>query len=227
LCKRPSVTLARRRPRSHSSSRLPRHRYERPRGRTTRRLRACAWLCSLGFGVGRCRRTLGGSQGLCLAWGPYTTAAEAIEMRAAKHVALQHLQPVDVAFGAVAPGHRHPGLDRRIVVTQSWRKTPQGRHRTGRGARQPARRSGWRVRTRSAKSRASVTASAKSACWADNCASWCSSSGRRVSGRRRTSQAAPRGVRLPYWGSATSGSGDVAGGGWRGASPCACRNRWA
>jgi len=43
------------------------------------------------------------------------------------------------------------------------------------------------------KSRASVTASARSACWADNCASWCSSSGRRVSGRRSTSQAAPRG----------------------------------
>src|SRR5262249_56820746 len=45
----------------------------------------------------------------------------------AKHVVLQHLQPVDVAFdGAVAPGHRHPGVDRRIVVTQALRKTPQG-----------------------------------------------------------------------------------------------------
>jgi hypothetical protein len=62
-----------------------------------RHLCACAGLCGLGFGVGRCRRMLGGSQGLVPAWGRYKTAAEEIEMRMAQHVALQHLQPVDVA----------------------------------------------------------------------------------------------------------------------------------
>src|SRR5262245_23466452 len=43
-------------------SRLPRRRCERSRGRTMRCLCACAWLCGLGFGVGRCRRTLGWSR---------------------------------------------------------------------------------------------------------------------------------------------------------------------
>src|SRR5882724_10809232 len=43
-------------------SRLPRRRCERSRGRTMLCLCACAWLCGLGCGVGRCRRTLGWSQ---------------------------------------------------------------------------------------------------------------------------------------------------------------------
>ena len=60
-------------------------------------------------------------------------------MRTAKHLALQHLQTVDVAFdGAIAPGQRHPSFDGGIVVAQSLRKTLQGLHRTGRGAGEPA-----------------------------------------------------------------------------------------
>jgi hypothetical protein len=60
-------------------------------------------------------------------------------MRPTKHLAFQHLQAIDLAFdGAVTPWDGHPGCDRRIVVTEALRKTPQGLHRTGPGALEPA-----------------------------------------------------------------------------------------
>src|SRR5215510_15221587 len=78
-------------------------------------------------------------QGLSISWGAHEAAAEEIEMRTAKHLALQHLQTVEVAFdGAIAPGQRHPSFDGGIAVAQSVRKTLQGLHRTGRGAGEPA-----------------------------------------------------------------------------------------
>ena len=49
--------------------------------------------------------------GLPLPGRPQEAAAEEIEVCPAKHLALQHLQTVDVAFdGAVAPGHVTPAL---------------------------------------------------------------------------------------------------------------------
>ena len=60
-------------------------------------------------------------------------------MRPTKHLAFQHLQAIDMAFdGAVTPWDSHPSFDRRIVVAEPLRKTPQGLHRTARGAREPA-----------------------------------------------------------------------------------------
>src|SRR5215510_11116835 len=166
--------------------------------------------------------------GFPLPWCPQEAVLQEIEVCTAKHLPLQHFEAIDVAFdGAVAPGQREPCFDGGIVVAQPLRKALQGRPRTGRGAGEPAiealRLAGpYEV----GKVRASVTASASSGCCAASCANCCSSSGVRVSGRRRTSHAVPRGVRWPCWGSATTGSG-CSGGGWRGASPCACRRRWA
>src|SRR5215510_3701639 len=60
-------------------------------------------------------------------------------MRPAKHVALEHFEAVDMAFNrAVTPRHGHSSFDGGIVVAQPVRKTLQSRHRTGRGAGEPA-----------------------------------------------------------------------------------------
>src|SRR5215471_13322391 len=72
-------------------SRLPRRRCERPKGTTTRRLCACAWLCGRGFGVGWYRRTPGWNQGLFPVWGPDKTTAEEIEMRTPKVESIKKL----------------------------------------------------------------------------------------------------------------------------------------
>ena len=48
---------------------------------------------------------------------------EQIEFGTAKHLALQHLEAVDVAFDrAVTPGQGDPGFDRVIVVAQPFGK---------------------------------------------------------------------------------------------------------
>ena len=60
-------------------------------------------------------------------------------MRPAKHLALEHLETINVAFdGTVAPGHGHPRFDGRIVVAQPLRKALQRRECTGRRAGEPA-----------------------------------------------------------------------------------------
>ena len=70
---------------------------------------------------------------------PQKAVAQEIEVCAAKHLALEHFEAVDVAFdGAVTPRHGHPSFDGGIVIAQPWRKTLQGRPRTGRGAGEPA-----------------------------------------------------------------------------------------
>src|SRR5882762_397621 len=75
---------------------------------------------------------------LPLAGGQYEATAEEIETCAAKYLALEHLQTVDVSFdGAVAPGQRHPRFDGRIVVVQPLRKALHDLQRTRAGAFQP------------------------------------------------------------------------------------------
>jgi hypothetical protein len=60
------------------------------------------------------------------------------ELRSATHLALEHLQAIDVPFdGALTPGQRHPSLDAGIVLTQSFGKALEGREGARGGARQP------------------------------------------------------------------------------------------
>ena len=93
-------------------------------------------------GYGPCRSLEGRlptlSRLLLTAWSTDKAAAEEIEARAAKHLALQHLQAIDVPFhGARAPGQGEPRFDRGIVLVQPCGEASQGLHRTGRGALQP------------------------------------------------------------------------------------------
>src|SRR4030095_3624274 len=74
-------------------------------------------LCVLRGCTGWGGLTLPWSLGLSCTGSPQEAAAEEIEMCPTKHLAFQHLQPVDVAFArAIAPWHGHPGFDRRSVV---------------------------------------------------------------------------------------------------------------
>src|SRR2546423_9078890 len=95
-----------------------------------------AWL--RGFGVGLCRRTRAGSLGRPITWGPHEAAAEEIEPRAAKHLALQHFEAVDMALhGARTPGEGDARFDRRIVVAEPSGEALQSLQRTGGGALEP------------------------------------------------------------------------------------------
>src|SRR6266446_3563368 len=95
-----------------------------------------AWRRGLDVGLGR--RTWAGRLGRPIPWDPHEAAAEEIEVCPAKHLALQHFQPVDMALdGTVAPGQRHPRFDRLIVVPEPCGKAAQGLQRTGGGALQP------------------------------------------------------------------------------------------
>ena len=50
----------------------------------------------------------------------HEAAAQEIQMRPTKHVALEHFQVVDVPLhGASTPWQGHPGFDRRVVLIQS------------------------------------------------------------------------------------------------------------
>ena len=151
-------------------------------------------------------------------------------MCAAKHLPLQHFEAIDVAFDrAVAPGQREPCFDGRIVVAQPLRKTLQGRPRTGRGAGEPAIEA---LRLAGPHEVGKVPGQH------DRLSQLRLLRGElcqllflvRRPGLRPPEHepgGPPRGELGPCWGSATTGSGGVTEGGWRGASPCACRNRWA
>ena len=77
--------------------------------------------------------------GYPLARRPEEAVPQEIQMRPAKHGALEHFEAVDMAFDrAVTPGHRDPGFDGGIIVAQPLRKTPQGCDRAGPRALQPA-----------------------------------------------------------------------------------------
>ena len=65
-------------------------------------------------------------------------SGQQVEPSSAKHLALQHLQAVDLPFGrSLAPGQRHPGLDRGIVPSSSFSKALEGREGARGGAYQP------------------------------------------------------------------------------------------
>ena len=62
--------------------------------------------------------------GLPLAGRPQKAATQEIEVGAAKHLALEQFEAIDVAFdGAVTPRHGPPSFDGGIVVAQPLRKT--------------------------------------------------------------------------------------------------------
>ena len=106
---------------------VPQHKAARrhaPPRRTALGLRHC------GFLVGLDRGRLGWSLAWPRLWSPYEAAAEEIEARPAKHVALQHLQPVDVPFhGAATPWQRDAGFDGRIVALEAFRQAPKDHQR--------------------------------------------------------------------------------------------------
>ena len=141
---------------------------------------------------------------------------EQIEFGTAKHLALQHLEAVDMAFDrAVTPGQGNPGFDGLIVIAQPLRKPLQGPEGTL-----------CRPRTSRTKSWAKAMAAATCGCCACSWASWAASSPSSCSGRRSTSQVARRAVRWRAAGSATAGKG-CRGRRCRGFWPCAWRRRWA
>lgn len=66
------------------------------------------------------------------------TPLEQIEFRPAKHLALQHLEAVDVAFDwAITPAQGDSGFDGVIVIAQSFGKPLQGHEGTLRCPGQP------------------------------------------------------------------------------------------
>src|SRR2546427_6324149 len=100
----------------------------------------CLWRRAglRGRRVRQCPCTLVCGLGLLPAWGPQEAAAEEIETRAAKHLALQHLEVVDVPLdGTRAPGESDARFDRFVVLIQSFCKALQGLQRTGGRALQP------------------------------------------------------------------------------------------
>ena len=96
------------------------------------------WLCGRGCCVDRCRRTLAWRLGLALAGGPQEAAAEEIEARPAKHLALQHFEAIDVPLdGARTPGQGHARFDRLVVLVEPGGKALHGLQRTRGRALQP------------------------------------------------------------------------------------------
>jgi hypothetical protein len=65
-------------------------------------------------------------------------SGQQIESRPATHLALQHLQAIDLPFARpLTPGQRHPGLDSGVISAQSFGNAPEGRESARAGARQP------------------------------------------------------------------------------------------
>ena len=150
-------------------------------------------------------------------------------MHPTKHMALEHLQAVDVPLhGASTPGQGHPGFDRRIVLIQSQGKAANRLRRTGSCALEPGIK---RLRL------ALTDQGGKILRQRDRLGDLgrlhmelgellgLGGSALRCAARRSTSQLARRGVKGQHDGSATAGSG------WRAlrypeARPWTCRNRW-
>ena len=96
----------------------------------------CAGLRGHGGRLGRC--LLAETLGLVPTGRPQEAAAQEIEVRAAKHLAFHHFQPVDVPLDrAGTPRQGDAGFDRRIVLAEPARKALQGLERTGSRALQP------------------------------------------------------------------------------------------
>jgi hypothetical protein len=65
-------------------------------------------------------------------------AGKEIHMCTAKHLALQHLQTIDLAFNrSLAPRQRHRRLDGGYVCVEPFGKAPEGREGARGGAYQP------------------------------------------------------------------------------------------
>ena len=89
-----------------------------PPHRTVRGLRRHGFVLGLG------REWLAWQPGLPLLWRQDKAAAQEIKVRLTIHMALEHLQPVDVPFhGAATPGQGETGFDRRIVTLETVRET--------------------------------------------------------------------------------------------------------
>ena len=180
-------------------------------------------------GLRRCWFPRANGVGWPLARRPQKAATQEIEVGAAKHLALEQFEAIDVAFdGAVTPGHGHPSFDSGIVVAQPLRKTLQGRPHTGRGASQPAIEA---LRLAGPHELRKVPGQRDRF-----------SELRLLRGQQgqllflvrspglRPPEHEPGGSsrrEVAVLGFRDDGNGCTAGGGWRGASPCACRRRWA
>jgi hypothetical protein len=102
------------------------------------RLRQHVWLCGLGFCVGQCRRTLAWRLGLALAAGPHAAAAHASAVCAAKPLALQHRQELDVPLDwAGTPGQGDAGGHGRLVLGEPRGKAAHGLYSPRGGAFEP------------------------------------------------------------------------------------------
>src|ERR671917_403014 len=71
-------------------------------------------------------------------------SGQQIEPGSAIHVALQQLQPIDLAFdGTLAPGQRDRRLDGGPIRPEPFGKAPEGREGTLGGTSQPWFELGW------------------------------------------------------------------------------------
>jgi len=81
----------------------------------------CTPLICVRGGRRRCPRCRGGLRmgHTCalVSWGEQEAAVEEIEVGPAKHLALEHLEAIDMALDrAIGPGHGHPSFDGVIVL---------------------------------------------------------------------------------------------------------------
>jgi hypothetical protein len=101
------------------------------------------WFWAAFGDEGRRNQASGGTSpewGMTRAWScrQEKASCQQIEPGSAKHLALQHLQAVDVPFNRpLTPGQRHPGLDGGVVRPESSGETTEGREGARGGARQP------------------------------------------------------------------------------------------
>ena len=73
-----------------------------------------------------------------VSWGEQEAAVEEIEVGPAKHLALEHLEAIDMALDrAIGPGHGHTRFDGVIVLVEPFGKALQGLQRTGGSPLQP------------------------------------------------------------------------------------------
>src|SRR5262245_14153235 len=75
---------------------------------------------------------------LAMSWGQHEAAAQEIEARPARYLALEQVEAVDVAFDrARAPGECHSGFDGGIVLVELLGQSLEGLQGTLGGALQP------------------------------------------------------------------------------------------
>ena len=165
--------------------------------------------------------------GLPLAWRPHEAAAEEIEARAAKHLAFQHFEAIDVPLDrAGAPGQGHPRFDRLIVLVQPLAKRCMASSVLVVRALQPgievlglplAHEVGKVLREVDGLGDLGLLRGSWASCWA--------SASVRFASRRSTSQVARRGVKGWHDGLGHDAAGAASRRRWRGGRPWACRKR--